>query len=160
MGTKKSTSGNQAYGAINNQMNPYMTSGNNANTMLGNALGIGTDPNAAANAYKAYQNSTGFQNTLNTAMQGVSSNMASKGLLNSGAALKSMQDRAVQLGNENYNQWTGQLSGMAGQGINAANALANAGQYSNSKDTTSAWQTGLGFAGGLTGGLGNMFYGK
>lgn len=158
MGKSQSSSGNQAYNTINSQMSGYMNNGNAANGMLSNALGIGSDPNAAANAYKAYQDSTGFQNTLNTAMQGVNGQMASKGLLNSGAAAKALQDRATQLGNENYSNWTNQLSGLSGQGINAASALASSGQTSKSSDTTSAWKTGLTLAGGITGGTGNIFF--
>ena len=72
MGSQNSSrSFNKSNDLITNALTGSMNQGVDAQNMLANALGLG-DTNASNAAYNAFQNSSGYQNTLRNALAGVS----------------------------------------------------------------------------------------
>lgn len=79
----------------------------------------------------AYQESPGFRSMLDQNLDDLQSNYAAGGLLQSGAAIKGVQDRAYDMRNQDYQQWfNNQLSEYD---RNYANALA---QYQSAAAAT------------------------
>jgi hypothetical protein len=116
---------------------------------LGSYMGILTGKDGGA-GYEAYKNSTGYQNIFDEAMRGVSGNAAARGLMASGSTVRGMQDRAGQLGQQNFgNYLQSLLQGSQAQsnlGLGLSGQIAGAGQFS---------QQGLGSAlGGIAQGVG------
>jgi hypothetical protein len=91
----------------------------------------------AGAGYNTYRNSTGYQNIFDEAMRGVSSNAAARGLMASGSTVRAMQDRAGQLGQQNFAQYLQQILQGSQVGLQSGNSLANtlagAGQVSKSR---------------------------
>jgi hypothetical protein len=94
-------------------------------------LGIGSDE--AFNAgLERFKQSSGYENILNSAMRGVTAEAASRGLLNSGAALRRYQDRSVDLADRTYQNYLAQILGASqqatGSAQNFAGLIGQAGQ--------------------------------
>lgn len=126
---------------------PFVAQGSSYNTPI-NAL-LGSNPFATSTG-NTFQQSPGYQFALDEAFRGVNAGAGASGLLNSGSRLKSLQDRAVGLASQEYNNWwnqdqaqlanmnqaTGQylnaLTGQQGMGLSAAGAQAGVGlNYAN-----------------------------
>lgn len=152
----KSTSENQAYGFIEDTYAPQAQGGVDAFGMLGDALGIGGNPEAANGAFQNFLNSSGFKNILDQAMRGVTNSMAGRGLLRSGATGKALQDRAAGLGQQYFGNWLNQLSGASQLGQGAGGLITNAGQTSTSTGAKQGFGSligaGLSFIPGMGGG--------
>lgn len=114
------------------------------------------DPNAAQAAYQntpgyqmlgndqtsQYQQSPGYQYAVNEALKQVGQQSSARGLLESGAALRGMTDRAVGMAQQDYGNWwnrqnqlysdyQNRLAGLAGGQTGSADAMtagANAAQ--------------------------------
>ena len=115
-------------------------------------------------ATQRYQQSPGYQYAVSEAMRQMQQNYASKGLLESGSALRGLQDRAQNMAMQDYDNWLNRqtqmygdyqnrLAGLAGGSTGAEYAM-NLGQ--NLGQTTSGMGAGLAslFANQGTGGLG------
>jgi hypothetical protein len=120
----------------------------NQNTALGQQAGtVGAEQqlltsNGTNNpAYQNYLNSTGYQFQLGQGEQAIGNNAAAKGLLNSGATAKALTSYGQGTAAQSFNNYLGQLSGVAGQqgqlasayggqvgqGLAAAQAVGQAG---------------------------------
>lgn len=132
MGTVKS-----AYDDTKTQLQPWQQTGVSALGQL-----------AGNNFMEGFQGSPGMQFQLDQAQQATNANMAARGLGNSGAALKALQDRAQGIANQNYQQeYSNQfnrLNTLAGYGSNAAGNMANAATGYGAN--IAGIQTGLGNA--------------
>lgn len=132
MGTVKS-----AYDDTKTQLHPWQQTGVSALGQL-----------AGNNFMEGFQGSPGMQFQLDQAQQATNANMAARGLGNSGAALKALQDRAQGIANQNYQQeYSNQfnrLNALAGYGSNAAGNMANAATGYGAN--VAGIQTGLGNA--------------
>lgn len=128
----------------------------------------GVSPLTAAEAFKKYQDSTGYQFRLGQGTQAIDRSAASRGGLNSGATLKALDRYGQGIGSAEFGNYLGQLGTLAGfgqsttrdvgqQGIqtgqlignnvmNAANARGTA--YQNQAN---AWGDGLNQLGGIAG---------
>lgn len=121
----------------------------------------------AGRGYEAYDafmggDRTGFDNYLSNSAfnfeQGrgtdaINQNLASKGLRNSGSALKSLTQFNNQLQNQYSNNYLDRLREMMGMGTNAANILSGAGNYSHSQGTSSSSSKSSPGLGGLFGSI-------
>jgi hypothetical protein len=110
-----------------------------ASDMLLNALGVnGPGGNAAATA--AFQNSPGYQYTVDQTLDNANRAASAGGMLASGNTLAALQDRAKNLANQDYGQWltnlgsftnpalaatSGAATGVAGANTNKANVYGN-----------------------------------
>ncbi len=89
-----------------------------------------TDPNAQANAFKNFTDSTGYQFALKSGSDAVNQNKAAAGLLKSGSALKALQDRGTQVGNSYFGNYLNALQTQQNAGLAGAGGIANSGsQY-------------------------------
>jgi hypothetical protein len=73
-----------------------------------------------------FQQDPGYQFRLNQGLSGINSSLAQRGLANSGAALKSLNQYNQNFASNEYGNWWNRMSGLAGMGFNAAQGLGNA----------------------------------
>lgn len=124
--------------AINAIYQPQGYSGQRASRQLDNLMGL-NGPNGsqeAADGYRNFQNSTGYQNIFDEAMRGVTGSSAARGLLNSGSAAKALQDRGTNIAQQSFGNYLGQLNGQVNSGIQAGGLLSSSGGVSASRRTS------------------------
>ncbi|HEY5072069.1 MAG TPA: hypothetical protein VII63_08560 [Caulobacteraceae bacterium] len=122
----------QIYASNKAEIQPFVDRGNTAGDELNGFLGLGGDPAATQAAFNAYLNSTGYQFNYNQGLDAVNSNAASKGLLDSGAAVKALDAYGTGLAQQYGQQYATDLAGVSKQGSDSASALAGVGQnYAN-----------------------------
>lgn len=143
---------------------PYIQSGDTANSALMGFLGLGGDPAASQAALNNYLNSTGYQFTKSQGIQAAQQNAASSGMLNSGSTLKALDAYGTGLADQYGQQYEQNLQGVASTGEGAANALAGQGQSyanavsaNNNSAATTAANAGLAGASSINGLIGNAF---
>jgi hypothetical protein len=117
-------------------LKPYSDRGNVAGGYVSDLLGIGGDPAKAAAGFQNYQNSTGYQYQLQQGLGAVNSNAYAKGMGDSGATLKALQDRGNNIAAGSFNNYLGQLTNVQNTGMSAGSSLAGVG--SNYVNQTSA----------------------
>ncbi len=126
----------QIYQSNSANEQPYIQSGDAANTALQGFLGIGGNPQASQAALNDYLNSTGYQFNLNQGLDAVQTSAAAKGLLGSGATLEGIDNYATGLADSYGQQYEGDLQNVVNTGAGAANALAGQGEnYANAVST-------------------------
>lgn len=91
-------------------------------------LGLGGDPAAAAQAFQNYQNSTGFAGQMQAGQNAITGSAAARGLLGSGSTLRALQAQGQQLGAQSFNNYLGQLGGVANMGLQAGGMMGQAAQ--------------------------------
>lgn len=143
--SSSSTTGiyNQAYGGLSQALAPEVSSGVGSASLLSQLL-TGTGGQAA---YNNYQNSTGFQNQLQTGTKAITNNAATSGLLNSGATLKALDTYGTGLAQQNFGSFLNSLTGLAGLGNTAAGTIGSTGGVTNTSSTSNgktSSKTGLG----------------
>lgn len=122
----------EIYGENKAALSPFMARGNMAGDVMNNALGL-SGGNAALTAYEAFKQSTGYQSRLEEGYRGVNSNYAASGMLQSGAAQKSLLRYGQNFASNEFGNWFGALGNQQGVGFSGASALAGVGQgYANS----------------------------
>jgi hypothetical protein len=120
-----------------NYFNPYTATGNNANTMYANALGLnGASGNTAAN--NAFETSPGYNFQLQQGTQAVDRSAAQGGAFGSGNAAIALQNYGQGQAQQQYSNWLNNLNGLNSQGLQAA-----AGQTGVEQSLANI-QTGLG----------------
>jgi len=118
---------NQAVGAYQ----PYSETGQNANTLYSNALGL--NGAAAQQTFQQNYQADPFRDAnadfANNALMQV---LNARGLSGSGAAAAAVAQESLRRGSEDYNNYLNRLSGLQSQGAqtagNIANLYANQGQ--------------------------------
>lgn len=127
--------GQQAAGTANQGYNylsgspvgqQYLPAGGAAIQQQQALLGLGGDPAAAQEAFQNYQQSTGFQGQLEAGQQGITGSAAARGLLGSGSTAKALQAHGQQLGAQSFQNYLGQLGGVAGMGLQAGGMVGQA----------------------------------
>lgn len=125
----------------------YLPAGGAAINQQANLLGIGGDPAAAQAGYQNYLNSTGFQGQMQAGQQAVTTSAAARGLLGSGSTAKALTRFGDQLGRESFNNYLGQLGGVAGMGLQAGGQLGQAASYGASDAARYQYGAGMDAAG-------------
>lgn len=91
-----------------------------------------TAQQAAGDAFDIFRNSTGYQFRVNEGMDALNSGYAGSGLLQSGAALKGLDDYRQNMASSEFGNYMGYLGQQQGTGLSAAGAQAGVGvQYAN-----------------------------
>ncbi|HEY2482091.1 MAG TPA: hypothetical protein VGI30_07835 [Caulobacteraceae bacterium] len=128
----------QIYAKNSANEQPYITSGNTAETELNGFLGLGGDPAATQKAFQTYLNSTGYQFDLNQGLDAVATSKAASGLLGSGSLVTALDQYGTGLAQQFGQQYVGNLMDETKVGANSANALAQSGQaYVNAANSNS-----------------------
>lgn len=84
-------------------------------------------------AFDNYRNSTGYQFRLNQGLDAVNSDYAGSGTLQSGAAMKSLNDYGQGMASQEFGNYLGALGNQQALGLSAASAQAGVGQnFANS----------------------------
>lgn len=138
-GGSKSTqsSGNNAFEQIKGLMSGNVGAGNNAFSTMSALLGLGGDKAAADGAFKNYLDSSGYNFMMDSGSKAITGNAASKGLLQSGSTGKALTEFGQNLGKTKFDDFLGQLGGLFKGGLDSAGLIANTGQYSKGKSTSS-----------------------
>ncbi len=121
----------QAKAFYDDSVNRYqgdISRGDQYSAGIQNLLGYGSDPAAQQNAFKQFQDSTGYNYQLQQGLGAINSNAYASGLGNSGATQQALQDRGQQMANGSFQQYLGNLVGQQAVGGNAKAALSGAGQ--------------------------------
>jgi hypothetical protein len=131
-----SQSGNRNLGRINSIYGSQASQGQRASDQMGNLMGLNgpQGSQAAADGYRNFQNSTGYQNIYDEAMRGVTGSSGAKGLLGSGSRLKAMQDRGSGMAQQSFGNYLGNLNQLSANGMQAGGLMSGAGQYSDSRN--------------------------
>lgn len=121
----------QVYNQNAATLSPYIDAGNAATPVIQGLLGLGDSTQAAA-AYNTYQNSTEYQSRLAQGSNSVQAALGGRGLLDSGAAQKSLLKYGQTFASNEFGTYLGNLQGQQQIGLGAASAQAGVGQnYAN-----------------------------
>lgn len=124
----------QIYSQNKAALAPYQTTGSAANGALSALLGLnGANGQQAQNAaFDAFRNSTDYQFRVGEGQKGVLSALGNRGMLESGAAMKSLERYRQGVASGAFNDYYNRLAQQQGVGLTAASAQAGVGQgYAN-----------------------------
>jgi hypothetical protein len=126
----------EQFGINSGNLNPAIQRGNAAGGYVNDLLGIGGDPAASKAAFDRFRDSSGYQFQLSEGLGAVNSNAYAKGMGQSGATYKALQNRGAALADSSLQGYLGNLQNVSSQGTQAAGALAGVstnyvGQVSN-----------------------------
>ena len=134
--------GQANYNAAISNVQPYISTGQNALTQYGNLLGV-NGQDAASSAMSTFQASPGYQYQLQQGLKAVDAGAASQGMLRSGATLRAEQTLGSSLANNDFSSYLGRLNSLAGLGLQGAQAYNTAtGTFDNLLTQTTNDQTG------------------
>lgn len=132
-----------------------------------------TAQGAANDAFDIFRNSTGYQFRVNEGMDALNSGYAGSGMLQSGAALKALDDYRQNMASAEFGNYMGMLGNQQGVGLSAAGAQAGVGvDYANNVSNLNAQNANAlanaavakannsnAMIGGITSGIGNILGG-
>lgn len=124
-----SSSQNLAYQPVSQAYSPLMSYATSGADSLKKLLGGDTTE------FDAYRAGTGYDFEKDRGESGIMTLLGSKGMRNSGAALKSLVQFNDGLQRSSINQYVEKLLGLTGIGFNAGNQLTQAGNTSQSQST-------------------------
>lgn len=120
---------------------PYPTAQSNSLLQLAPSQ---SPTDAYRTAFDNYRNSTGYDFRVREGEKGLNSGYAAKGLLNSGAAQKSMERYRQDYASGEFGNYLTQLGNQQNVGLSAGNALAGVGTgYSNAVASQNNAQAGV-----------------
>lgn len=102
---------------------PTMDRGNWAGGITADFLGKG-DGAASAAALDTYRGSTGYKDLLKEGLGAVNSNAYARGMGDSGATLKALQNRGMSIADRSASDWLGRLTPLIGAGQQAIGNVA------------------------------------
>lgn len=153
----------QIYGQNAATLAPFVASGKPAGDAINSLLGLSGDPTAANAAFDAYKGSTEYQSRLKQGQDSVTAALGSKGLLDSGAALKGLTNYGQTFASNEFGNYLGNLQTQQQVGLGAASAQAGVGSnYANSVSANNnnasnvASNAALSQAGSINSALGNI----
>lgn len=140
------SSSNQAYPFLQQQFGSTTGQTADAGSLISSLLGVpGSNPATGQAGLNNYNNSTGMQFQLNQGTQAIDNNNASRGLLQSGATGKALEQYGTGLANQNFNSYLSNLFNLGNQGLQAGSVISGAGQQSSQNSNSSGKsKTGLG----------------
>jgi hypothetical protein len=108
------------------QNQQFQANGTAANEAQSQLLGLAPVTSGTTNGFNNYLNSTGYKFNLQQGTDAIASQAATAGLLNSGGTAKGLMKYGQDLGGQYFNNYLGQLGGVAQAGQAAIFAPANA----------------------------------
>lgn len=133
-------------GNLNQQLLTNATSGSLGNIQTAGDL-MRAFLSGDSTGLDTFRRTTGYNAAQEAGSRGVTSNLAAKGALNSGAAGKNYLRVANDISNQSASDYWDRLVGLNQQGLGAGSLAATAGQYSKSDKTSRGeGKSGLGNA--------------
>jgi hypothetical protein len=118
------------YNTNTSNLQPFVNTGQSANSALAGLLGIGGNSAQANSAFQNYLGSTNYQFQLNQGLQGTEYANATD--FDSGATAKALNNYAQGQAASALSGYEGELSGLSGTGVSAASSLGSLGtQYAS-----------------------------
>ncbi len=140
--TQTSESKNLAHPYIQDTYNPVAKTGVDTTSLISKLLGVNGDAEGGFNNFK---NSIGYQHTFDEGQRAVTGSYAGRGLAQSGAAMKALQDRGQETAKSSFLAYLQSLLGLSGQGLQAGGLIGSTGGVAKSSGTsTSSSKPGLG----------------
>jgi hypothetical protein len=139
---KQGAAANQGFDYLkgNDTVNQAQSAGQDAMGQQGQTMGLMSgllgfgDPSQGQAAFDQYKESTGYQFRVDQGMAGIEGSRAARGVLNSGASAKALQDYGQGMASQEFGNYMDQTSRLAGQqgqvadrGLNAALGVGSAG---------------------------------
>lgn len=137
---QSSTSSNVAYPGAVASLGSTAGGTGDLTSLLGSLLTGGA---AGSQGLQSFQNSSGFQNQLDSGSRAITDNAASRGLLQSGSTGQALTGYGQGLAQQSLGTYLQSLLSAGNQGIAAQNGITAAGQVSQSNGKSSS-KTGLG----------------
>lgn len=128
----QSQSSNRFADQLNTQFSPFVSQGSQGIGAIANILGL-NGPDARSSALGDWWDSSGGKFMLNQGLDDVDAMYRSRGLANSGAAMKAMEKYRSGLASTKMNEVMGNLGNLGQLSLGAGGIIANAGQTSESK---------------------------
>lgn len=133
----------EIYGENKAMISPFVNTGTQANALLSGAAGL-SDPTAYRNAFRDYIGNSDYGFQFGQGANRINSGFAGAGTLQSGAAMKALEDYRQNLQSGYRNEFNSLLGNQQGVGLSGASALAGVGQ--NFVNTISANNNAAGTA--------------
>lgn len=143
--TATSQSANRAYQGLSDQFWPMTQLAHTGADALSSLLSGDTS------GFNRFKQATGFDAAAEAGSRGITGNAAAGGLLRSGSTAKGLQSFGNNIQNQFYNNYADRLLGQAGLGFQAGKLVSDAGNVSNSTQTSKS-KNGIG---GLIGSIGS-----
>ena len=131
----------------------FLETGNQANSLIGQLLGVGGGGGGGVSALDQFFQSAGGQFILDRGSEAITANQAAAGLLNSGSTLKALTEFGQGVGSTFFQTFLSNLANLSNTGLSAGTTLA--GVASSAAGTKAQIETNK-FA-GIGGGLGQIF---
>lgn len=120
------------YDLTRTDLAPWRTAGTAAIDKLSAVYGLNgktaTNPDGTPAQYGGFFNSPDYQFRRDESLKAANAGLASRGLLNSGAAVRAKTALAGNLASSEFGDWWNRLAGVAGVGQAATNTTSAAGQ--------------------------------
>ncbi len=113
---------NQQY--ISSLEAPTIARGDAAGDVFAGLLGVGGDPAASAKALETFRGSNGYKDLLETGLKATNASAYARGMGNSGATLKALQDRATNIADRSQAGYLGNLGVLMNQGRSAVGNIS------------------------------------
>lgn len=110
-----------------NGVGGYVSGGSSANTAEQQLLGLAPVTASTQNGFNNYLNSTGYNFQMKQGQDALTGSAAARGILNSGATAKALTAYGQNLGATTFNNYLGQVSNVANQGLTASGQIGQAG---------------------------------
>lgn len=146
----RSESGNRNATQVASAVQPAIDRGNRAGDMISALLGFGGDTEATGRAFRDFDNSTAGNFVLDQGRRAVTGNLATKGLLGSGAILRALTQFGQDSARSRMTPFLEALRGSEAAGMQGSNLLADVGRFQTSEQRSKPGIGGL-IGGALSG---------
>lgn len=143
----------QMYSQNRHNLQPWITSGTNANNSLAAMYGFPGSGNENRTAdYSSFLNSPDYQFAQQQGLRAVDQSAASRGLLQSGGQARAVQQFGQGLAGQQFGNYFQRMLSMSQYGMNAASSLAGVSTQAGSNISNSYGNAGQALASGTIGG--------
>lgn len=136
-----SDSSNLAYPFLQNSLSGQVGNVGKGSNAIADLLGLNGSAGSDA-GFQRFKDNSSYNFVKDEGIRGIDASNASRGLTNSGSALRGIADYSSNLASTFLDKYLAQLQGLSTTGLNAANTIGNAGQVSTSRGTSSGSSTG------------------
>lgn len=146
-------------GAGSAAQSDYTNNGAAASNAQAQLLGLKPITSQTTNGFNNYLGSTGYNFAKQQGSGAITNSAASRGLLNSGATAKALDTFGTGLAQQNFNNYLGQVGGVANAGQTALGQTAAAGTQGGATAAAAAQSgtsSGVNQIGSAVGGLSNV----